>query len=61
MMKEDGKKREDNVKLRCTSDREKCKIGGKEERDGLLTELINNPLKEQMLAKKKKILPKDLS
>lgn len=55
MMKEDGKKREDNVKLQCTSDREKCKIGGKEERDGLLTELINNPLKEQMLAKKKNL------
>lgn len=53
MMKDDGKKRKrgkENKRLQRRSGGDMCKM----EKKRKLTELINNPLKEQMLAKKKK-------
>ena len=58
-MKEDGEKREGKQEATKTGRSVKW-VGKKSKMVCKLTELINNPLKEQMLAKKN-LSPKDLS
>lgn len=57
MMKEDGKKRGKTRSYKGDQTGRSVKwVGKKSKMACKLTELINNPLKEQMLAKKKKNL-----